>query len=141
MTKRKKKKLNDEMNGKNNQIQNTNQDNTSSQVETSPQEELSTLTSKRKPYNISPSEHQPKSKMVKLSTTPKPTPDDKNSTSSDDSDRLVIEEYRQPTDDLNSTNITDTTNVTTDLGLDDVASSDNDTQRHTSTKRLLNLPS
>ena len=79
--------------------------------------------------------------MVNLSTTPKPTPDDNNSTSSDDSDRLVIEEYRQPTDDLNSTNITDTTNVTTDLGLDDVASSDNDTQRHTSTKRLLNLPS
>ena len=118
------------MNGKNNQIQNTNQDNTSSQVETSPQEELSTLTSKRKPYNISPSEHQPKSKMVKLSTTPKPTPDDNNSTSSDDSNRLVIEEYRQPTDDLNSTNITDTTNVTTDLGLDDVASSDNDTETH-----------
>ena len=34
------------MNGKNNQIQNTNQDNTLSQVETSSQEELSTLTSK-----------------------------------------------------------------------------------------------
>ena len=118
------------MNGKNNQIQNTNQDNTSSQVETSSQEELSTLTSKRKPYNISPSEHQPKSKMANLSTTPKLTPDDNNSTSSDDSDRLVIEEYRQPTDDLNSTNITDTTNVTTDLGLDDVASSDNDTETH-----------
>ena len=129
MTKIKKKKSSDEMNGKIDHTQNTNQGNASSQVETSSQEELSTPTSKRKPYNILPPEYQPKSKMANLSTTPKPTPDDNNSTSSDDSDRLVVEEPRQLTNDLNSTNITDTTNVTRDLSLD-VASSDNETETH-----------
>ena len=117
------------MNGEIDHTQNTNQGNASSQVETSSQEELSTPTSKRKPYNILPPEYQPKSKMANLSTTPKPTPDDNNSTSSDDSDRLVVEEPRQLTNDLNSTNITDTTNVTRDLSLD-VASSDNETETH-----------
>ena len=58
------------MNGETDHTQNTNQGHASSQVETSSQEELSTLTSKRNPYNILPPEHQPKSKIANLSTTP-----------------------------------------------------------------------
>lgn len=136
MTRKKKKKLNDEINGEKNQIKNINQDNTSPQEEISSQEEINTLTSKRKPYNISPPEHQPKSKMANLSTTPKPTADG-DSISSEDSDRLAIDESRQLTEDLNTTDIT---NVTKDLGLDEVATLEM-THGHTLTKRLLNLPS
>ena len=74
--------------------------------------------------------------MANLSTTPKPTADG-DSISSEDSDRLAIDESRQLTEDLNTTDIT---NVTKDLGLDEVASLEM-THGHTLTKRLLNLPS
>ena len=50
--------------------------------------------------------------------TLKLTPDEEQSTSLWDSDRLIIAESQQRTDELNSTYMSDTTNVTKDLNMD-----------------------
>ena len=50
--------------------------------------------------------------------TLKLTPDEEQSTSLSDSDRLIIAESQRRTDELNSTYMSDTTNVTKDLNMD-----------------------
>ena len=95
----------------------TNQNTESSETELSSDEETSSTASKRKPSEISSPELQPQPKMANFNTT-ELTPDEEQSTSLSDSERLIIAELEQRTDELNSTHISDTTNVTKDLHMD-----------------------
>ena len=95
----------------------TNQNTESSETELSSDEETSSTVSKRKPSEISSPELQPQPKMANFNTT-ELTPDEEQSTSLSDSERLIIAELEQRTDELNSTHISDTTNVTKDLHMD-----------------------
>ena len=97
----------------------TDKNKVESDSESSSQEEDSTkttLTSKRKPNTISPPENQTKSKIVNCTTTPKATSN--NSTSSNDSERLIVDESNQTNEELNSTALSNTDNVTKDLRYD-----------------------
>ena len=116
---KKKKKMNGE---ENQEQQNNDQDKISTQ------EEISTLTAKRKACSISSFDQQPQSKMANMiSTTPNPITND-DSISSTDTRQLAIDESKLSTDeyaeDLNTTDVTDATNVTRDLGLDKDDTSD-----------------
>ena len=55
--------------------------------------------------------------MANFNTT-KLTPEEEQSTSLSDSDRLIIVESKQRTDELNSTYMSDTMNMTKDLNMD-----------------------
>ena len=93
----------------------TDENKVESDSETSSQEEdstkVATLTSKRKPNTISPPENQLKSKIVNCTATPKATSND-HSTSSNDSERLIVDESNQTNEELNSTALSNTDNVT-----------------------------
>ena len=102
-----------------------NQNTESSDTELSSDEETNSTAPKRKPSEISP-ELQPQPKIANFKTT-KLTPEEEQSASLSESDNLVIAESRHRTDELNSTYISDTTNVTKDLHMD---ISDDETERN-----------
>ena len=95
-----------------------NQNTESSATELSSDEETNSNASKRKPSEISPPELQPQPKIVNFNTTELTPEEEQSITSLSESDKLVIEEFRQRTDGLNSTYISETTNVTKDLHMD-----------------------
>ena len=115
MAKQKKKKKNRSLNLN----KTTDENKVESDSESSSQEEDSTkttLTSKRKPTTISPPENQPKSKIINCTTTPKAASN--NSTSTNDSERLIVDESNQTNEELNSTELSNTDNATKDLRYD-----------------------
>ena len=105
----------------------SNQNTESSATEPSSDEETNSTASKRKPSEISPPELQPQPKIVNFNTTEITPEEEQSITSLSESDKLVIEEFRQRTDGLNSTYISQTTNVTKDLHMD---ISDDETERN-----------
>ena len=104
----------------------TNQNTESSGRELSSDEETNSASSKRKPSEISSPELQPQPKIANFNTL-ELTPEEQQSTSLSESDKLVVVEARQRIDELNSTYISNTTNVTKDLHMD---ISDDETERN-----------
>ena len=106
---------------------NESTDNTESEYESdeettsaaSSDEEVTSATakaSKRKTSVLSSPELQPQSKVVNLNTA-KLTPEEEQSLELTDSERLIVD-LSQTSDKLNSTHLSDTTNVTKDLDMD-----------------------
>ena len=79
--------------------------------------ETTSTASKRKPSELSSPELQPQSKIANFNTT-ELTPEEEQSTSLTDSERLIVDNSRRTSDELNSTCLSDTTNVTKDLPMD-----------------------
>ena len=104
----------------------TNQNTESSGRELSSDEETNSASSKRKPSEISSPELQPQPKIANFNTL-ELTPEEQQSTSLSESDKLVVVEARQRIDELNSTYISNTTNVTKDLHMD---ISDDETEKN-----------
>ena len=102
----------------------TNQNTESSGTELSSDEETNSTSSKRKPSEISSPELQRK---IANFNTLELTPEEEQSTSLSESDKLVVVEARQRIDELNSTYISNTTNVTKDLHMD---ISDDETEKN-----------
>ena len=104
---------------------NENTENTESEYESdeetsstaSSDEETTSTASKRKSSELSSPELQPQSKIANFNTT-ELTPEEEQSIALTDSERLVVDESRRTSNELNSTCLSDTTNVTKDLHMD-----------------------
>ena len=79
--------------------------------------ETTSTASKRKPSELSSPELQPQSKIANFNMT-ELTPEEEQSTSLTDSERLIVDNSRRTSGELNSTCLSDTTNVTKDLPMD-----------------------